>query len=319
VVPSLAWAVVRDQDVAVGGFGGAGPQTIFQIGSVTKVFTALLLAEMAERGEVNLSDPAASYLPEPSGDSPSLADLATHTSGLPRLPRGLFPSALLHPADPYARYPVSRLVRDARRALRAASSAAPVQRPYAYSNFGFGLLGYLLGRAAGVPYETLVTTRICAPLCLPATTFAAPGPLRAAQGHRHDRPVRDWHLGALAGAGGLYSTAADLARFLRACLTAAAPAAPAAPGTANAAADALGPAIRAALTPRRPIPGGHIGLAWHLARRGDRTIACHNGMTGGFSAMIALDPDRRLGVAALANCAGRPPSPLDEAVLRALG
>jgi CubicO group peptidase (beta-lactamase class C family) len=106
---------------------------------------------------------------------------------------------------------------------------------------------------------------------------------------------------------------------LRACLTAAAPAAPAAPGTANAAADALGPAIRAALTPRRPIPGGHIGLAWHLARRGDRTIAWHNGMTGGFSAMIALDPDRRLGVAALANCAGRPPSPLDEAVLRALG
>jgi CubicO group peptidase (beta-lactamase class C family) len=142
---------------------------------VTKVFTTLLLAEMAERGEVNLSDPAASYLPEPSGDGPSLADLATHTSGLPPLPRGLLPSALLHPADPYARYPVSRLVRDARRALRAASSAAPVQRPYAYSNFGFGLLGYLLGRAAGVPYETLVTTRICAPLCLPARRSRRPG------------------------------------------------------------------------------------------------------------------------------------------------
>ncbi len=225
MVPSLAWAVVRDQDTAAGGFGGAGPRTIFQIGSVTKVFTALLLADMAERGEVHLSDPAASYLPGPAGDGPTLADLATHTSGLPRLPRGLLRSALLHPRDPYARYPPARLVRDAGRALRAGSPGSH----YAYSNFGFGLLGYLLGQAAGTPYETLVTRRICVPLGLSDTTFAAPGPPRAARGHRRARPVPDWRLGALAGAGGLYSTAADLARFLRACLLAP----PAAPATAS--------------------------------------------------------------------------------------
>ena len=164
-VPSLAYAVVRDSGVALGGFGGASPRTIFEIGSVTKVFTALLLADMAERGEVHLSDPAASYLPgqaplgsAPLGSAPldsgqpgsghpglvTLADLATHTSGLPRLPRDLFLSALLHPADPYARYPVARLVRAARRAMRAGSPGSP----YAYSNFGFGLLGYLqIGRA----------------------------------------------------------------------------------------------------------------------------------------------------------------------------
>ncbi|HEY1001691.1 MAG TPA: serine hydrolase domain-containing protein [Streptosporangiaceae bacterium] len=199
-VPSLAWAVVRDGDKAVGGFGGAGPETSFQIGSVTKVFTALVLADMAERGEVHLSDPAARYLPGGVTAGPTLADLATHT----------------------------------------------------------------------------------------------------------------------AGAGGLYSTAADLARFLYACLLAvlAAPGTPAAPDTAL---EALGPAIRATLTSRRPIPGGQIGLAWHLARRGDHTIAWHNGMTGGFSAMIALDPARRLGVAAFANSAGSPPSPLDQAVLSAFG
>ena len=114
-MPSLAWAVVRDEDTAAGGFGGAGQETVFQIGSVTKVFTALVLADMAERGEVHLSDPAARYLPGPPSDGPTLADLATHTSGLPRLPRGLLPSALLHPGDPYARYPAGRLVRDARR------------------------------------------------------------------------------------------------------------------------------------------------------------------------------------------------------------
>jgi serine-type D-Ala-D-Ala carboxypeptidase/endopeptidase len=302
MVPSLAWAVVRDLEMVTGGFGGAEPRTVFQIGSVTKVFTALVLADMAERGEVHLSDPAASYLPgrAPPGQV-TLADLATHTAGLPRLPRGLFPSALLHPADPYARYPTARLVRDARRALRAGSPGSP----YAYSNFGFGLLGYLLGQAAGTPYETLVTTRICVPLGLPDTSFAVPGPRRAAQGYRRGRPVPDWRMGALAGAGGLYSTAADLARFLRACLTAA----PA----------ALEPAIRATLTPRQPIPGGEIGLAWHHARRGGRTIAWHNGMTGGFSAMIALDLARGLGVAALANTAGAPPSPLDRAVLSVFG
>ena len=199
---------MRDGDTAVGGFGGAGPETSFQIGSVTKVFTALVLADMAERGEVHLSDPAARYLPGRATDGPTLADLATHTSGLPRLPRGLLPSALLHPGDPYARYPVGGLVRDARRALRAAPDTPP---------------------------------------------------------------------------------------------------------------EALGPAIRVTLTSRRPIPGGQIGLAWHLARRGDHTIAWHNGMTGGFSAMIALDPAHRLGVAALANSAGPPPSPLDQAVLSAFG
>ncbi len=316
-VPSLAWAVARDEDTAAGGFGGAGPATIFQIGSVTKVFTALLLADMAERGEVHLSDPAASYLPGPAPPGPvppgpvTLADLATHTSGLPRLPRDLFLSALLHPADPYARYPVGRLVRAARRALRAGSPGSP----YAYSNFGFGLLGYLLGRAAGTPYETLVTTRICVPLGLSDTTFAVPDPRRAAQGHRRGRPVADWRMGALAGAGGLYSTAADLARFLRACLTAA----PVALAPAALAPAALAPAIRATFTPRLSIPGGEIGLAWHHARRGDRTIAWHNGMTGGFSAMVALDLARGLGVAALANTAGAPPSPLDRAVLSAFG
>jgi serine-type D-Ala-D-Ala carboxypeptidase/endopeptidase len=304
VVPSLAWAVVRGQDVAAGGFGGATAQTIFQIGSVTKVFTALLLADMAERGGVQLSDPAARYLPD--GTSPvTLADLATHTSGLPRLPRSLLASALLHPRDPYARYPAARFVRAARRALSAGSG----ESPYLYSNFGYGLLGYLLGQAAGTTYQTLVTTRICDPLGLPDTTFAVPGPSRGrtardrmAQGYRRGRAVPDWHLGALAGAGALYSTAADLARLLQACLT--------------PAASPLGPAIRATLTPRQPIPGGEIGLAWHYARHGE--VIWHNGMTGGFSAMVAFAPARSLGVAALANSAG-PPSPLDQTVLSALG
>jgi len=302
-VPSLAYAVVRDGDATLGGFGGAGPRTIFEIGSVTKVFTALLLADMAERGEVRLSDPAARYLPGGTGPV-TLADLATHTSGLPRLPPGLRWSALTHPRDPYAGYPPARLVRAARRSLRASS------RPnaYVYSNYGYGLLGYLLGQAAGSAYQTLVAERICGPLGLADTTFEIPaaGRDRMAQGHARGRPAPGWHMGALAAAGGLRSTAADLAKLLSACL-----AAPA--GTE------LDAAIRATVRPRAVIPSGQIGLAWHLTVRGDRELIWHNGMTGGYSAIIAFDPVRSIGVAALANAAGVQPSPLDEAVFRALG
>jgi serine-type D-Ala-D-Ala carboxypeptidase/endopeptidase len=302
-VPSLACAVVRDGDATLAGFGGAGPRTIFEIGSVTKVFTALLLADMAERGEVRLSDPAARYLPGGTGPV-TLGDLATHTSGLSRLPRGLLWSALTHPRDPYAGYRAARLVRAARRSLRASS------RPnaYAYSNYGYGLLGYLLGQAAGSSYQALVTERICGPLGLADTTFEVPPAARdrMAQGYARGRAVPGWHLGALAAAGGLHSTAADLAKLLRACLAASA-------GTA------LDAAIRATVRPRAGIPSGQIGLAWHLTVRGDRELIWHNGMTGGYSAMIAYDPVRSLGVAALANAAGVQPSPLDDAVFAALG
>lgn len=296
--------MVRDTDVTLGGFGGASPQAIFQIGSVTKVFTALLLADMAERGEVSLSEPAVSYLPG-GGKSPegavTLADLATHTSGLPRLPPGLAWYSLLSPRDPYARYPASRFARAARQSLRSAPGASS----YVYSNYGFGLLGYLLGQAAGSPYETLVTERICGPLGLRDTTFEVPAMSRdrMVQGYAGRRAVPPWHLGALAGAGGLYSTAADMGTFLQACL--------------RPAGSPLEGVIRATLAPRLVIGGAEIGLAWHLTRLGDYTVSWHNGMTGGFSSMIAFDPARKLGIAALANSAGELPSPLDRAVFGA--
>ena len=307
-VPSLTYAVVRDGDATLGGFGGAGPRTIFEIGSLTKVFTALLLADMAERGQVRLSDAAARYVPGAAGPV-TLADLATHTAGLPRLPPGLAWSALTRPRDPYAGYSEARLVRAARRTLRASSRP----NPYAYSNYGYGLLGYLLGQAAGSSYQALVTERICGPLGLADTTFDVPRADRdrLARGHARGRAVPGWHMGALTAAGGLHSTATDLAALLRACLSASA--GPASGGTP------LEAALRVTMRPRCDIPSGQIGLAWHLTLRRDREIVWHNGMTGGYSAMIALDPVRGLGVAALANAAGTQPSPLDEGVFETLG
>lgn len=297
-LPSAAYAVVSDGEVTAGGTGGAGPGTVFQVGSVTKAVTGLLLADMAGRGEVSLTDPASRYLPGAAPGPVTLLDLATQTSGLPRLPPGMLRYALLRPRDPYAWYPARSLLRAARRSL---ASAPGGPQPYEYSNYGFGLLGYLLGQAAGVPYPALVEQRVCAPLGLPATSFdAAP-----VQGYHRGRPVPPWHMGPLVAAGGLYSTAADLARLLTACL--------------NPDSTPLGPAVRAALEPRRPLPSdGEIGLAWHHRLRDGQRVIWHNGMTGGYSAMVALHPARRLGVAVLANDGGEPPSPLDALVFELL-
>jgi D-alanyl-D-alanine-carboxypeptidase/D-alanyl-D-alanine-endopeptidase len=296
-IPSAAYAVVSDGEVAVGGFGGANPGTVFQIGSVTKAVTGLLLADMAERGQVILSDPATKYLPGAAPGQATLLDLATHTSGLPCLPPGLRRYALLRPGDPYAWYPAGALVRAARRSLATAAGG----QPYLYSNYGFGLLGYLLGNAAGVPYRKLVEERVCGPLGMPATTFDA----TPVQGYSRGKPVGPWHLGVLSAAGGLHSTATDLARLLAACLA--------------SEATGLSQAVRAALAPRVTIsPKAEIGLAWHHALRDGQRVIWHNGMTGGFSAMVALSPEGRTGVAVLANDGGVPPSPLDALVLDAL-
>jgi CubicO group peptidase (beta-lactamase class C family) len=282
--------------VTAGGCGGTGPDTVFQVGSVTKAVTGLLLADLAERGEVRLTDPATKYLPDAVPGRVTLLHLATHTAGLPRLPPGLSRHLLLHPADPYARYSERQLVRAARRSLAGAEGG----QPYQYSNYGGGLLGYLLAQAAGRRYPSLVQERICVPLGLRATTFDAV----PVQGYRHGKPVPPWDMGVLAAAGGLCSTTAELAVLLVACL--------------NPDSTPLGPAIRTALKPRVTMsPGQEIGLGWHHTVRGGQRVIWHNGMTGGYNAMVAFHPERRIAAAALTNTAPHP-SPLDALVLNTL-
>jgi len=306
-VASVGYAVVTGDEVtAAGGFGDADEHTVFQVGSVTKGFTGLLLADLADREELRLDDLALRYLPgafQPAvaqsavaAGTLSLLDLATHTAGLPRLPPGMFRHVLLHRRDPYVAYPEKRLLRAARRSL-----AGPGGQTYAYSNYGFGVLGHLLASAGGSGYQELIGARVCDPLGLTSTSFRAED--HVIQGYARGRRVPVWHLGALAAAGGLYSTAADLAKLLVACL--------------NPAGSALSGAIRIALEPRKPIGGGEIGLAWHHAVGSSRVI-WHNGMTGGYSAMVAFNPAHRTGVAALANIGGVPVSPLDRPIMAAL-
>jgi CubicO group peptidase (beta-lactamase class C family) len=184
------------------------------------------------------------------------------------------------------------------RAARLARATAPGGQPYAYSNFGAALLGHLLGEAAGVPYRRLVEERICRPLAMTSTTFDA----SPVQGYSNGRKVPPWHLGPMAAAGALHSTASDLAKLLAACLRP--------QGTALEDSAPLALATHAVLG-----PNAEMGLLWHHALRDGRRVSWHNGMTGGHSSMIALDVERQSAVAALANRGTPPPSPLDAAVM----
>ncbi|MFE0011979.1 serine hydrolase domain-containing protein, partial [Streptomyces erythrochromogenes] len=226
-------AAVAEDVVEIRGAGSTGaddgrtpgPDTLFEIGSVTKPFTALALARLASTGRAGLDEPLADLLPAgtsvPSRDGRqiSLQHLATHTSGLPRLPRGMLLPALLHPSkpDPYADCTADALLAGL---ARTRLGAVPGKR-FRYSNLGAGLLGLALARRAGTDYESLITREICAPLGMTDTVVTLGGARsrRSAQGHaRRGRPVSPWHLADLAGAGALRATATDLVAFVRAQL-----------------------------------------------------------------------------------------------------
>lgn len=262
--------------------------SIFEIGSITKVFTGILLAEMAERGEVRLEQPVAELLPAgtrvPSrGGMPiTLGHLATQTSGLPRLPDNLRPA---NPANPYADYGVEQL-HDflSRHELRRDPGAQ-----YEYSNLGAGLLGHALAVRAGRSYEDLVRERILAPLGMAASGIALTPAMRAraVDGRTADGEVVPWwDMPTLAGAGALRSSLHDMMRFLEANLQP-----PDSP---------LGRAITLSHGPRFRVNAAlSVGLHWHRSTfRGD-TLVWHNGGTGGFRTILAWNPATRTGAVLL--------------------
>ena len=191
---------------------GVDPEAVFEIGSITKTFTATLLADLERDGLVALDDPVARHLPVAPpvvGRAITLEDLATHRSGLPGLPAGMLLPALTRDRhDPYAGLDDARL----RQAIRDTRPKRAPGWKFAYSNYGYGLLGYALAHRAGVSFGELVRERISGPLGLVHTSLDA-GPLTPGHGV-FGRPAHPWNLASLAGAGGLRSTAGDLLRYL---------------------------------------------------------------------------------------------------------
>lgn len=266
--------------------------TEFEIGSITKVFTGLVLADMVGKGEVKLDDPIGAYLPagvkppEKDGKPITLVELATHTSGLPRLPSNMAPK---DPANPYADYSYDQLWTF----LGGYQMTRDPGAQWEYSNLGFGLLGDLLARRAGTGYESLVKRRVLSPLGMTSTTITLTSDEQARLARGHDsslRPVANWDLPTLAGAGALRSTANDLMRFLAAEM-----------GLADA--GSLKGPMAAALAVRRPTQTANLAqaLGWEVLTTPAGDIVQHGGGTGGYHTFVAFNPRTKVGVVMLTN------------------
>lgn len=246
--------------------------TRYQIGSLTKAFTHLLLAEMVALGEVDYDTTVADLIgnrvefANANVGRITLLELATHTSGLPRLPANL---AFDEPADPYAGYDEEDLLA----AIASARHRQPLGDHYAYSNFGVGLLGYLLGRVDGDGYAPALTRRVLAPMALADTELDPEN--RRASGFSGGEVVRDWTFDAIAGAGALWSSAEDLVRVARVML-----------GSQD---NPLEHSLDADREVIEPDSNGYaVTRVWHVAESPDGPIYWHNGGTGGFRSFFGF-------------------------------
>jgi D-alanyl-D-alanine-carboxypeptidase/D-alanyl-D-alanine-endopeptidase len=273
--------------------------SLFEIGSITKTFTVLLLQDMVERGELGLDDPVAKYLPT-SVRMPTyqdreitLLDLATQTSGLPREPDNLTPSIEL-PENPFADYTIDRMYDFlSRHELQREPATA-----FGYSNVGMALLGHILELKTGEDFESLVVERICRPLAMDSTRVKLSPELtaRLAAGHGSSGArAPNWEFQVYASAGALRSTANDMLKYVSAQL-----------GLSDS-------RLTAAMEKTHPIRFrdapvyGSTAMPWMDRGISDQTgqsLLGHAGGTGGYEAFIGFDKERRRGVVVLTSQQG---------------
>lgn len=315
IVVGMVVGVIREDDSVIRGYGRvsrdepAKPtgQTVYEIGSLTKTFTGLLLADAVANGRMQLDRPIADLLPD-GGRIPQHADgpirlvhLATHASGLPRLPSNLSPS---DPRDPYADYGAEEL-------FRFLSSHSPTRGPATeleYSNTGFGLLGQILADQADTSYGELVVSVIAEPLRMKDTAVDLNKSMRARLAPPYNGELAEdhnWNFQAMAGAGAVRSSGDDMLRYARAHLHP-----PQGP---------LGKAIKLAWEVHQPAIKAEdfaMGLGWHVAR--DGATRWHNGQTGGYHSMLMINRPANVAVVVLANTATMEVDTLAEQLVRML-
>ncbi len=284
-------------------------KTVYEIGSISKVFTGMLLSALVSEGAVSLDDPISRYLPASvplktiRAGQITLLQLATHTSGLPRLPSNLKPA---DPDNPYADYTAENLYSY----LTDASPTLETEGHHSYSNLGMGLLGHVLSLVAGESWEDLVRTKICVPFGMPDTciTLSAGQTARLSPGSIQKRfvglplhflsqdrsnwfvEVKNWDIPTLAGAGALRSTVDDLLRFATAIL--------------HIYEEGENNPFFAALKPQVQIDGkSWIGLGWLLEGVEDNRPEriWHNGGTGGYRSFLGIDLKESKAVVVLSN------------------
>jgi D-alanyl-D-alanine-carboxypeptidase/D-alanyl-D-alanine-endopeptidase len=235
-----------------------GANSVFEIGSITKVFTATVLADMAQKGEVKLVAPAQTYAPKGMvlprrGDKEiTLLNLSEHNSGLPRMPTNFQPADAL---NPYADYSVAQL----NTFLGGYQLTRDIGARFEYSNLGVGALGAILANKSGNSYEAMVQERVLKPLGMTMTGIALSPAMQKALAKGHDQSgqvTANWDIPTLAGAGALRSNMTDMLKFLDA--------------NVGPPKNDLERAMRDAQKPRAPAgPGMQIGLNWITTKTGN--------------------------------------------------
>ena len=248
--------------------------SVFEIGSITKSFTGIILAEMVTKGEVKLDDPLQLYVPKEvtvptrNGSVIKLVNLANHTSSLPRLPTNFTPA---NPNNPYADYTEKQLYDF----LSSYTLPRDIGSEYEYSNYAVGLLGHVLAAKRGVSYEQLLITVIAKPLDLKNTRITLTPEMKQnlALGYSGGAQVENWDLPTLAGAGAIRSTTEDMMKYVRANM-----------GQIKS---NLYPAMQLAHKNTREVGAKPmVGLGWHILTAGDKEVIWHNGGTGGYRSFI---------------------------------
>lgn len=266
-------------------------QTIYEIGSISKVFTSLLLANAVEAGKLKLQDPIQTLMEELKESNPRVGSTITfqhlshHTSGLPVMPSNVAPK---DPTNPFVDYSRPML-------LAYMKSAKPARKPgdaYVYSNLAVGLLGDLLAREAKVDYETLLTRELTQPLQMHDTTVSLNSDQESRLAPPHNLallPDQNWDFDALAGCGSIRSNVDDMLVFAKANLN---------PPTGQ-----LGSAMELAWKEHKPAKSGNhaMGLGWMIAH--DGSTRWHNGQTGGYHSMLLVNRSLKSAVILLANTA----------------
>jgi len=266
--------------------------TLFEIGSISKTFTATLLAYLAQTQQISLDDSITRYLPDSVAVNPdlqriTLQQLASHTSGLPRMPDNI-EATTVDSRNPYAGYTKEHLYSY----LKSYKATAPPDTAYLYSNLAFGILGDILSTVYGKPYNEMVQEIICQPLELVNTT-ASPDPENQYVAKVYNEKGQEtplWTFDAFSAHGSLKSTVSDLLRYAKAHFTL----------PESDLEHAL--ALTRQFTYFNP-PDTDIGLAWHMNVVGDELVYWHNGRTFGSSSYLALAPDRKMAVVVLSNTA----------------
>jgi len=267
-------------------------KSIYEIGSITKVFTGITLAQLVEAGTVKLKDPVGRYLEDiglanDGRGAVTLEQLATHNSGLPRLPANFWKIVDEKSTDPYSTYTTENLLNDF---MEVKFNRLPGEG-YDYSNYGAALLGQILGIAAKKPYTELVNELVIAPLGLTNTVFK----LDDEQAKRliggftiQGEPTPNWNFDSMAPTGALKSTANDLLRFIQLNL--------------NPDGLSIAPALKNAMSVHGNSDTDKMGLGWHRQQTVEKVIVWwHNGGTGGYASFLAIDPQHQTGVVVLSN------------------